>query len=91
MCDIAKLRSRLTRRNVDFDEIVFIFPVLYAGWEMDEEAALLRKDDKYFLYTTDHGSAKINDIDFLEAKLAEYNNVAGLTKKALDTIRRNNE
>jgi hypothetical protein len=60
-----------------------VIDVLWAGWECDSEAWLIKDGDTYKVATTDHGSHYFADKDFLLEKIAEYEKALRETKEFL--------
>ena len=60
-----------------------VIDVLWAGWECDSEAWLIKDSDTYKVVTTDHGSHYFADKDFLLEKIAEYEKALRETKEFL--------
>jgi hypothetical protein len=60
-----------------------VIEVLWAGWECDSEAWLIKDGDTYKVATTDHGSHYFADKDFLMEKIAEYEKALRETKEFL--------
>jgi hypothetical protein len=60
-----------------------VIDVLWAGWECDSEAWLIKDGDTYKVATTDHGSHYFADKDFLMEKIAEYEKALRETKEFL--------
>lgn len=66
---------------------LFHFAVLHEGWEMDNNAWVveLENGERVFV-TTGHGGTYVAERKEFEEKLAEYENVAAATRKALEMV-----
>lgn len=66
---------------------LYIFNVLYAGWELDYVAYIGEKDDgSRCLIMTNHGREYEADISELEHKIVEYEMVLADSRKALEML-----
>ena len=71
----------------EIDKIKYQFDVLYAGWECDSEAWVVRfTDGSIGLILTDHGRLYISNISELENRIEEYQKVILDTKKAISML-----
>lgn len=65
--------------NTDHHEVVYTFPMLHAGWECDEEVALIQVEGKKYAIGTNHGSPCLLSRNALLEKAREYSYVAEIT------------
>jgi hypothetical protein len=71
-------------------EIKHQFPVLWAGWEMDNEAAVVEVEGKLLLVMTDHGNPMIlkgsQATTALKNRWDEYRRATAETTKAMKML-----
>ncbi len=68
----------------DFGEVLFTFPVLYTGWELDEKGYVVKApDDSTLLVMSSHGRFYVAEANELREKLAEYETAILASRKAL--------
>ena len=69
------------------EKVIFEFPILYEGWEMDEKGEVIeRNDGSRYIRLTNHGKPYIAEVSELEEKIAEYQKVIGETNKAIELV-----
>lgn len=69
------------------EQIVFRFPVLWEGWACDSTGWIIeREDGSRYLRLTNHGSPYEANPEELLERIAEYEKVINLTRKALDIL-----
>ena len=65
-----------------FGEILLEFPVLYAGWELDDKGYVVRADDGTVkLVMSSHGSPYEADPSELEEKIEQYGDAIEASRK----------
>ena len=81
---IQRLLKLITRERPDLT-VVMAVPVLWRGWEMDDAAVIVRKQDgTRAVAMTDHGHLVIHETGkVLRMRLREYESVAEQTRAAL--------
>jgi len=64
-------------------KLLFSFPVLHVGWEMDSVAYLYSYKNRKYIISTNHGWKVIWSNKETKAQIKEYRAVLKLTEKAL--------
>ncbi len=83
------MKKSAKRADIQDYEIVHIFSMMYAGWEMDYEAWIARnKDGRLVLLQTNHGQLYDHgtDVSDLHEKLAEMKTCMTGIKEAIMLI-----
>jgi hypothetical protein len=76
------------RQDPDSDKVIFEFPVMHIGWELDNTGWVMeRPDGGRYLRLTSHGSEYEADEKELHAKIEEYDEAIDKTRKALRLLR----
>lgn len=71
----------------DFGEVLFEFPVLYAGWEMDDKGYVVQANDgTVMLVMSSHGRLAVADAADIEEKITEYQTAIDASRKALSLL-----
>ena len=69
------------------DKVIYTFPVLYEGWEMDENGYIKETDDgDRYLILTSHGMEYKADPQELRDKIDEYRNAIKMSEHALSLL-----
>lgn len=69
------------------DKIIMEFPVLLEGWELDYKGWVMERPDKTrYLLLTNHGRHYEAKPEELKERIAEYQRVMELSKKALEEL-----
>lgn len=69
------------------DKIIFEFDVLWQGWEMDNTAWVMQREDgSRYLKMTSHGSDYEASVGELLSRVDEYQTALFNTKKAIDLL-----
>lgn len=69
-----------------YGTVIFEFPVLHQGWDMDGKGWVVERDKKRFIVLTNHGSPYIANKKELEMQMKKYSDISEKTKKALEYI-----
>ena len=69
------------------DKTIYTFPVLYEGWDMDEEGYVKETEngDRYLVLTS-HGREYKADPQELRDKIDEYRNAIKMSEHALSLL-----
>lgn len=71
---------------------LFPFPVLWQGWETDNNAWVAETPDKKkILVMQSHGTEIVAPVGTLEERIREYEAVLESSKKALDMLRQDSQ
>jgi len=75
----------ITVEGKDFTAIA-MSDVLWCGWECDSKVWIVEDEGVKKVVTTDHGSKKFSDKDFLLSKIAEYQGAIASTQRLLNMM-----
>lgn len=76
------------KRIEEFGEVLLKIPVLYAGWELDQVAWVVRNSEGALnLIMSTQGSLYVADTSALMGKIREYINATDLSLKALELLK----
>lgn len=80
--------AQLKAGDKTYGEIVFEFPVLHTGWELDDKGYVVRDEGgDLCLVLTNHGRPYPAEVGELEKKIAEYTEAITKTREALKMAR----
>ena len=92
----VNIRTVITIDEVDHP-VVFQFPILIKGWELDTDGYIIKIDGKYRFVWSDHGDYYLvpdtvyeegnsGQIDILSGFIADYKNAIEKTQHALNIL-----
>lgn len=66
---------------------IYEFPVLHAGWEMDDKGWVAIDDNgRKVIILTNHGSECVASVEELREKIEKYKAVIEATEKAIEMV-----
>lgn len=86
---LDRLEQAVFEDHNEHISIVYLFPVMYQGWECDDVAFLVQtKSGKLAAYGTDHGSIEQLDVADMKARVEKYRVALKLTNRAIRALER---
>jgi len=77
----------VNKKPENFGTILHKFPILYAGWEMDNVGYVVKAEGLNILVLSNHEKLYVADRVELEEKLQEYKEAIRETEKALELLK----